>query len=50
MKRITDNIKDPQTKKYFDNVVNEAPQTEQISTEQFLDGIGKRQESRLHAR
>ncbi|SFO62383.1 DUF5053 domain-containing protein [Prevotella sp. tf2-5] len=41
MKRITDNIKDQQTRKYFNNVVNETPQTEQISTEQFLDGIGK---------
>lgn len=41
MERITDNIQDPQTKKYFDNVVNEAPQTEQISTEQFLEGVSK---------
>lgn len=49
MKRITDNIKDPQTKKYFDNVVNEAPQTEQISTEQFLDGIGKISENMKEA-
>lgn len=45
MKRITDNIQDPQTRKYFNNVVNETPQTEQISTEQFLDGIGKITES-----
>lgn len=41
MERITDNIQDPQTKKYFDNVVNETPQTEQISTNQFLEGISK---------
>jgi hypothetical protein len=39
MERITDNIQDPQTKKYFENVVNETPQTEQISTEQFLEGV-----------
>ncbi len=41
MERITDDIKDPKTKKYFDNVVNETPQTEQISTEQFLEGVSK---------
>ena len=49
MKRITDNIKDQQTKKYFDNVVNETPQTERISTEQFLDGIGKISENMKEA-
>ncbi|MBQ6203630.1 MAG: DUF5053 domain-containing protein [Prevotella sp.] len=41
MKRITDNIKDPKTKKFFENVVNETPQTEQISAEQFLEGVSK---------
>ena len=41
MERITDNIKDPKTKKFFENVVNETPQTEQISAEQFLEGVSK---------
>ena len=41
MERITDNIQDPQTKNYFENIVNETPQTEQISKEQFLDGVSQ---------